>query len=46
MEIFLADEDICKRSSAAVIKAKQHVQLQKSQRPAFLYISRVAVVVF
>jgi len=39
-------EEVYKRSGAAVVKAKQCVQLQKTRPPASLYIPREALYVF
>jgi len=36
-------EEVYKRSGAAVVQAKQRVQLQKTHPPASLYITRVAL---
>jgi len=41
-----AREEVYKRSGAAVVKAKQRVQLQKTLSPAFLHILREALHVF
>jgi len=40
-----AREEVYKRSGAAVVKAKQHVQLQKSLPPTSLYIPMGALYV-
>jgi hypothetical protein len=36
-------EEVYKRSRAAVVKAKQRIQLQKTGQPASLYIPSVAI---
>jgi hypothetical protein len=41
-----AREEVYKRSGAAVVKAKQRVQLQKTRPPASLHIPREALYVF